>query len=117
MGDTIFGKGAASGDLYKNAVYVKRRFGGLEIGVTNTGEANGLTYKVEAAAGPKDTIEVGDWSVVDVVATNVNVAGDADSVLDLPIASALHKNYRVAVRSQATGASTSFVIWAQDEKA
>lgn len=117
MGDTVFAKGAATGDEYKAAVYVRRRFGGLEIGVVNTGEADDLDYVVEGAAGPDDTIEVPDWSAADAVATGAAVSGDAAVVVDLPVGSALHKNYRVSVRSAATGASTSYVIWAEDEKA
>lgn len=104
-------------DVFKTVLFAKRRFGGFEVGVANTGETNGLTYKVEAAAGPKDTIEVPDWSVVDVVATNANVAADAVGYLDITPTGAEHSHYRVAVRSQATGAAATFHVFAEDEKA
>jgi hypothetical protein len=116
MSETVFAKGAATGDIYKTALYAKRRFGGFEVGVVNTGETNGLTYKVEAA-GPASTLEIPDWDNPVVVATDANVAADALGLLDIPAASASHTHYRVAVRSQATGAPASFVIFTEDEKA
>lgn len=115
MSETRFAKGAASGDIYKPVLYAQRRFGGFEVGVVNTGEANGLTFKVEAA-GPESTLEVPDWDNPVVVATNANVAGDALGHVDIVAASASHTHYRVSVRSQATGAATPYVIYTEDEK-
>lgn len=117
MAETKFTKGAASGDIYKPVLYAQRRFGGFEVGVINTGEADGLTFKVEAAVGAAGTLEVPDWSAVEVIATDTNVAGDALGHVDLTAAAAEHTHYRVSVRSQATGAPTPYVIYTEDEKA
>ena len=117
MGETRYSKGAATGDAFKPALYFNRRFGGVEFGVVNTGEAAGLSYKIEGAAGPADTSEVGDWTVVDEVYASANVAGDVAAIRDIAPGSATHKHYRISVKSQAPATPTSYLVWAEDEKA
>lgn len=118
MSDPIYAKGASQ-DVYHNVLTAHRRTGGYEVHVLNTGEANGLTAKVEAAPADDDNPDVPLWDDAVVVYGPANTAGDAVGVCDVTAAAAeasgLH-HYRIAVRSQATGASTSFVVVSQDAK-
>ena len=115
---TIFSKGVTS-DGYKSVLRVTRRFGGVEIGLVNTGEANGVTWSIEGAVGPADTVSVPDFSAVATILAATNVAGDALSVRDVTkaaaVASGIH-HYRVKVKSQTPGSSSTWIVYAEDEK-